>query len=74
MKTIIYAYLSGVLVMFIPCMINLIQSRKVYLSDIITAVVYSILSWTTFVFVFNEALWKFLKEKGLDPMLWEKSE
>ena len=74
MKTIIYAYLSGVLVMFIPCMINLIHSRKVYLSDIITAVVYSILSWTTFVFVFNEALWKFLKEKGLDPMLWEKSE
>lgn len=64
-------YLSGVIVTLIIGLIDLHQKPFVYLTDLITMIVFTILSWTALVFVAYEKLYDWMVRSDHDFVLWK---
>lgn len=62
-------YFSGVLFIFLVFVLYFIDTKRLYLTDLITGIVYIALSWTCIVFVLTNALTEWMERKHKNKML-----
>ena len=66
-------YFSGVIVMLILGLLHLRNKSSIYLSDLLTVIVFSILSWTSLVFAGFNRLCDWMINKDHDKLLWHNN-